>query len=211
MKMVQKTLAAVAVVAASTAPGLTATMSFGSLPDEGAMASSYSENGITVSGLDGTLAWFTAPGALHVDDAGTGLASTLRFVTGGLFDAAGFTLTSLGYNFQGKRDRLTDNLFVSGFLGGALVGSASYILEDESGTVQSILLGAAFAGIDRLEIALTYPVNRGTCDAPCGHFDLNDVTLNNIAPAAVPLPAGGGLLAFVLGGVGLLSMRRRRG
>lgn len=203
-------IATATMIAFIAMPGLAATMTFDSLPDEGAMPSGYSENGITASGLDGTLAWFTAPGALHVDDSGTGFASTLGFVTGGLFNARGFNLTSPGYNFQGEREPLTNNLFVSGFLGGALVGSAGHILEDESGTLQSILLGAAFSGIDRLEIVLGYPANSGLCDAPCGHFDLHDITLDQIAPAPVPLPATGGLLAFVLGGVGALSLRRRR-
>lgn len=209
MTNIGKSLATAALVMAATGPVTAATMTFDNLPDEGAMLSTYSENGITATALDGVLANLSGPGSLHVDDAGTAMASALRFMTGGLFDAQSFTLTSFGYTFQGKRARLTDNIFVSGFLGGALVGSASYILSDDIGDVQQILLGAAFAGIDRLEIALHYPTIRGVCDAPCGHFDLEEVTLAGVAPAPVPLPATGGILAFVLGGVGLLSLRRR--
>ena len=208
--MILKTFTTVAIFAVGTVPAGAATMSFDNLPDEGASLASYSENGITATGLSGVLANLTGPGSLHMDDAGTAMTSAIRFVTGGLFDAQGFTLTSFGYNFTGKRGRLTDNIFVSGFLGGALVGAASYIMEDESGTVQAVLLGAAFTGIDGREIALTYPTITGSCAAPCGHVDRNDVTLNDVTPAPVPLPATGGLLAFVLGGIGALSLRKRR-
>lgn len=204
------TCAAATLMALAASQGLAATMTFDSLPDEGAMLSSYSENGITASGLSGVLAYYTTPGTLHVDDSGTGMTSAVGFTTGKIFDAKGFNLTSLGYNFLETPGPLTDNIFVSGYLGGMLVGSASYLLADVKGTVQSILLGTAFAGIDRLEIALSYPAGSAMCDAPCGHFDLNDITLNNVGPAPVPLPATGGLLAIVLGGVGLLSLARRR-
>lgn len=205
-----KGLATAALLMAATGPVTGATMTFDALPDEGAMLSSYSENGITATGLSGVLANLSGPGSLHVDDAGTAMTSAISFMTGGLFDAQSFSLTSFGYNFEGKRARLTENIFVSGFLGGVLVGTAGYIMTDDIGQVQQILLGAAFAGIDRLEIALDYPTIKGVCDAPCGHFDLEEVTLSDVEPAPVPLPATGGLLAFVLGGISLLSLRRRR-
>lgn len=184
-----------------------ATMTFGALPDEGALATSYTENGITATSGSGTLGWYTAPGFAHVDDSGTGFTSDITFTTGGTFDATSFTLTSLGYNFMGTASTVTDNILVSGLVGGSLVASASYSLSGVAGAVQTFLLGSAFSALDAFTISLLYPSNAPGCDAPCGHFDLDSVTLAT-GPAPVPLPPAAPLMGAAV--LGLFALRRRR-
>lgn len=211
MKSFAFNLLAAALVSLPAAAGA-ATMSFDALPDEGAQLTSYSENGITATGTGGVLAQYGTPGSLHVDDSGSGLASTVDFTTGGLFDAQGFRLASHGYSFWDVPGPLTDNIFVTGFLGGAIKGSFSFILSDVMGAIQAITLGSDFAGIDRLQIRLDYPVNSAECDAPCGHFDLEEVTLSGGDIAPVPLPASAGLLLLAAGLLaGVRARHGRRG
>lgn len=196
------TLSSAALCTAASA----ATMNFDLLPDEGAQLASYSENGIKATAIGGVLAYEGQPGYAHIDDSGTGLAYGLDFNMGGLFDAVGFSLISFGYDFLGAPGPLSDNVFVSGYIGNALVSSTSFILSDIAGTAQAIQLGQGFLGIDRLRIELLYPNNTAACGAPCGHFDLDWITLNG--PAAVPLPATLG--TFVAAGVMLAGVTRRR-
>ncbi|WP_181366406.1 VPLPA-CTERM sorting domain-containing protein [Albidovulum aquaemixtae] len=185
-------------------PAWSTTITFSSLPDEGAALTSYTENGITATAGSGTLGWFTSPGSAHVDDSGTGFTADITFTTGGIFDAVGFTLTSLGYSMLSAPGPVTDNILVTGYVGGSLVAGANYTLSSVAGAVQNILLGTAFTGIDALTISLLYPRNVTFCDAPCGHFDLNDVTL-----AAVPLPASALMLGVAALGLGLVARRRK--
>lgn len=207
------TLTRAAALSAGIALGLcaagagAATMNFDALPDEGAQLASYSENGIKAKALGGVLAYFGNPGFAHIDDSGSGLATGADFTTGGTFDAVGFSLVSWGYNFWDIPDPLTDNIFVEGYLGNTLVASAGYVLSDVFGAVQNIILGQGFTGLTRLRISLAYPVNSAFCDAPCGHFDLDSVTLNPTGPAPVPLPATAPLLAGA--GLALAAIARR--
>lgn len=200
---------AVALTGLSATATAAATMNFDTLPDEGAMLSTYVENSITAKAIGGALAYSGQPGFAHIDDSGTGLASGLDFTMGGLFDAVGFSLTSLGYNFWDPPGPYTDNIVVTGFQGSTIVSTATYLLSDIAGTVQSILLGAGFTGLSKLRIELLYPVNTAMCDAPCGHFDLDSVTLNPAGMAPVPLPASGLLLLGAGLAVGGLRLRRR--
>ncbi len=186
-------------------PVQAATMNFDTLPDEGAQLSTYVENGITAKAIGGALAYWQTPGTAHLDDAGTGMASGIDFTMAGLFDAGGFSLISRGYGFTGAPGALPDNIFVTGFQGSTAVSTASFLLSAVAGTVQSFLLGPNFAGLTSLRIELRYPAGVTGCGAPCGHFDLDSVTLN---AAPVPLPASGLLLAGA--GVGLAGLRRRR-
>lgn len=185
-----------------------ATMNFDALPDEGAQLSTYVENGIQASALGGVLAYESNLGFAHFDDSGTGLAYGADFRMAGVFDAVDFSLVSFGYDFLDAPGPLSDNIFVSGYLGGSLVSTVSYILSDIVGATQSFALGSSFAGIDRLRIELRYPVNTAACGAPCGHFDLDSVTLNGAPLAPVPLPpaiAMMGLSGLALWGVGRKS------
>jgi hypothetical protein len=193
-------------VAMSAACASAATMNFDTLPDEGAQLGSYSENGITATALGGVLAYEGAPGFAHLDDSGTGLAYGIDFTMGGLFDAVDFSLTSLGYDFWDPPGPLSDNLIVTGFNGATVVSMAGFILSDIVGATQTFTLGSAFSGLTSLRIELIYPTNSAYCGAPCGHLDLDYVTLNG--PAAVPLPASGFLM--IGAGLGLFALRRRR-
>lgn len=196
------TLAAAAVTL-SAGMATAATMTFSSLPDEGALLTSYTENGITATSGSGTLGWYTSPGAAHVDDSGTGFTADITFKTGGVFDAASFSLTSLGFNILGPQTPPSDTIFVTGYSGGSLVAGANYTLSAIAGTVQNIALGSAFSMLDAFTITLLYPRGIPTCDAPCSHFDLNSVTL-----APVPLPASMTLMGAA--GIALVGLRRRR-
>ncbi|HQY43027.1 MAG TPA: hypothetical protein PK450_02520 [Paracoccaceae bacterium] len=200
---------AVAVSGMSATASGAATMNFDTLPDEGAMLSSYVENGITATSTGGTLASYGSPGFAHIDDSGTGLTNGIDFTMGGLFDAVGFSLTSLGYNFWDPPGPYTDNIVVTGFQGSSIVSTATFLLSDIAGTVQSIMLGTGFTSLSKLRIELLYPVNSAACDTPCGHFDLDSVTLNAVGPAPVPLPASGLLLLGAGLAVGGLRLRRR--
>ena len=208
MFMLRSSILAAAAMLLATTAAPAATMTFANLPDEGAQLLGYSENGIKAKAIGGVVAYEGQTGFAHLDDSGTGLASGLDFTTGGLFDAASFDLVSWGYNFWFPPGPLSDNILVTGFLNGSVVSQASFILSDIAGSLQSFTLGSAFAGIDRFRIELLYPVNVAMCDAPCGHFDLDNVTLNGVAPALVPLPAGGLLVAT--GIIALVGAGRRR-
>ena len=74
-------------------------------------------------------------------------------------------------------------------------------------TLQTILLGSAFTAIDTFTISLLYPRTGQDCDAPCGHFDLDSVTLAT-GPAPVPLPPAAPLMGAAV--LGLFALRRRR-
>lgn len=203
--MIGRVLSCAAVLALSGLAACAATINFDTLPDAGAMLDSYSENGITATAIGGALAWSGVSGYAHIDDSGTGLASGLDITVGGLFDAVEFSLISLGYNFFDPPEPFADNIIVTGFQGGSVASTASFLLSDIAGTVQTFLLGPGFSGLDRLRIELLYPQTIAFCDAPCGHFDLDYVTVN---PAPVPLPASGVML--IAGGLGLMALRRRQ-
>lgn len=187
------------------------TVTFDNLPSyfdvlsSGTTGSPYVENGVTVTSTQatGVLAWDTAPGLAHIDDSGTDFTSGLMFTMGSAFDAVSFTLTSLGYDFWDIPDPLSDNIFVTGLVGGATVATASFTLSDIYLDVQTFLLGSAFTGLDALLIELNYPVNSAACGAPCGHFDLDEVVL-----APVPLPASALLLGGALLGFGFFRRRQ---
>ncbi len=171
--------------------------------------STYVENGTAAKAIGRSLAYFGQPGFAHIDDSGTGLASGLDLTMGGLFDAVGFSLVSLGYNFRDPPGPYSDNIVVTGFQGGSIVSTATFLLGDIAGTVQSILLGPGFTGLSKLRIELLYPASTAMCDAPGGQRDLDNVTLNAAGPAPVPLPASGLLLLGAGLAVGGLRLRRR--
>lgn len=208
--------AAAALVGLAAAGSEAATVTFDSLPGYGDVISSggtgspYVENGVTVTSTtpDGFLAWWTNPGAAHIDDSGTEFTSGVMLTMGQAFDAISFTITSFGYDWFETPGPLSNNIFVTGLAGGATVASAGFTLSSLFGDVQTFSLGAAFSGLDALLIELAYPINTAACGAPCGHFDLDEVVLSAVGPAPVPLPASGLLLAAA--GLGLALIRRRK-
>ena len=192
------------------------TMTFDAMPDYdtvmsgGGTGSPYVENGInatsTTSG--GVMSSYFTPGTVHLDDSGTDATSGVMFTTGSVFDVLGFSFTSLGFNFWDETPNVMGNVFIQGFLNGQQVVQEHITMSPVFGTVQDIVLGAAFAGLDAFSIEILYPNTEAYCDAPCGHLDLDSVTFGGIAPSAVPLPASGLLLGAAA--LGLAGMRRRK-
>lgn len=186
--------AAVAMLAAGAAGA--ATVTFDALPDEGAQLTSWSEDGVLVT-ADGALATYDAAGAAHLDDFGTGFASSLTFSTGGLFAATSFDILPDGTFY----DAPFANVAVTGYVGGSVVASDAFDMFAVNGTYT---FSGAFSGIDTLVIGFADAPPGLVCDdAPCTHYSIDSVTL-----APVPLPASGALLAF--GVVGLAAACRRK-
>ncbi len=190
------------------------TVSFDNLPDEGGALydefgnSYYYEDGVKVSSSWGAVANFGGPGAAHLDDGGTGFASSLTFTTGGTFSVQSFSLKSFGYAFINSLIKLKSNIIVTGYLNGAVVAKNDFKMVRGVNDMQTVLLGAAFAGLDSFVISLINPYGYEQCsDSPCGHFDLTSVELSK-DPSPVPLPASAPLLAA--GGLALAALSRRR-
>lgn len=194
--------------AASAAPA--ATMTFDALPDEGGAYSTpsggklYEESGITAESSSGILAWFDLQGSAHIDDSGTPFTADVTFTMAKAFDAAEFTIVSDGYFFTDYSGPLLDNIFVTGVRDGSIVASSSFVLSDTFGLVQTFTLGGAFSDLDALRIDLARVYDTDSCDAPCGHFNLDEITL-----APVPLPAGLPMLGLALAALIGLGRRKR--
>jgi hypothetical protein len=207
-RTVRAAVCALGLVTLAPAAATAATITFAGLPDEGGATDTYSEGGFTVVGTGGAVGYFTTPGRAHIDDAGTGFASMLSFSHGGgLFDAAGFTLVSFGYDYFDPPVGLADNILVRGYDGGGLIAQASFLLSDILDDVQTIMLDASFSNLTLFTIEMLYQDPNGDFCAPCGHFDLDSVEL--VPVAAIPLPASGwALIAALLATLGLVRRRR---
>lgn len=193
-----------------------ATMTFDGI---GFPGTTWVENGITATG-DGDVFAFNVPNTAHLDDSGTPYASQISFTTGGLFDAASFDLLPTGFDYQVCDATYTTctsktyaNVQVQGFLGGSLV---SQLLFKMGTAASTITLGTAFAGLDKLVIGFgpmpflgTFPNgSEGICGFPCSHFSIDNVTLTQATPAAVPLSSSAAFLAMAIGGIGLIRRRK---
>ncbi len=140
--------------------------------------------------------------------SGTEHASGVTFTTGSVFDVLGFSFISLGFNFYDEAPTVVGNIIIRGFLDGVQVVRDRVTMSPVFGMVQDIVLDSAFAGLDAFSIEIIYPNTKDWCDAPCGHFDLDSVTFNGVAPASVPLPGSGILLGAAA--LGLFGLRRRK-
>lgn len=167
----------------------------------------YTEGGVSVSGAP---AYYDTPGVVHLDDAGTSLTSSILIYTGRLFAAIGLDVIGLGqesYIIGGDGDPLSvahDNVLFQGYRAGAQVAELRFSTGLEPGTTW-LALGAGFGQIDALRISAVTQLPDGTFCAgvPCGHFEIDNVTI-----APVPLPAAGLLLTAALGGVAAARSRR---
>jgi len=190
------------------------TMTFDNLHEASPVgANSYSEAGITVSSL-GDLGYSSEPGALHLDDSGSSIASSVTFTTGAIFDAVSFDIMGSGesslyydlfnivdFSELSASNIAYDNVLVEGYVGGNLVGEDRFYMNDES----TYLFSSDFLGIDALVVRALLPdfsaienslmasfpdyiVNRLDCtDLPCAHFNIDNIELRSVS--AVPLPA----------------------
>lgn len=197
-------------------PAGAATMTFKDLPHEFDLVvlgpSTYSEAGITATSND-DFASFTRLQAAHLDDGGSSFASILTFTMASRFNAISFDLLPLATDFDfdvfgGSIGDLYNNVHIVGTRAGSVVAEKKF----SAGTTDNTFsFGAAFSNLDSLSIAAILPdfskIGGACFDSPCGHFDVDNVSLNSVA--AVPLPAGLPLMLSVMGIFGLLGWRRR--
>ena len=194
------------------APVQAVTLGFDAVSDEGAFEFSYSENGVTGSTSDGVLAHKLGnPGSVHLTDDGTGFASSISFVTTGLFNAVRFDIDGVNNycaDLSCNAPEAFNNVKVVGERDGIIVANSSFYSEEGARTH---LFGSDFMNLDRLTISVLLPddVDNSTCAflAPCSFFDLDNLVLEQVDISAVPLPAG---LPLYGAGVGILALMARR-
>lgn len=199
-----------------------ATLNFNDIPDgeHGPAAAIWHEAGAMVAAdpMSDGIVWYSLPGAIHIDDSGTSLTQRVDVTTGGVFSAVrmavvGYELASYVQDGEDTVPTAYQNIAAAGFRDGLSVASAQFST-GLSGGVFSFSFGSDFRNIDLLRIAAIGPWRQmlgdlpiECSDAPCGHFDLDSLTL-----APVPLP-GGFLLAFggvaALAGVRVFGQRRQ--
>ncbi len=197
--------AAFAPAASALTIGFDGVQDYGTVLGSGGTGSPYSEDGFTVTALDGILASYITAGTVLLVDSGPDFTTALSISGPGLFTANGLTFTSLGYDSFDELPANIGNVIIRGFVGDTAVAVMRLSASIISGTVQSVLFGPEFANLDRLEIELAYPRRAGACGSPCGQIEIGSLDL---APAPVPLPATGGLLA--LAGLTIAGISRRR-
>ena len=212
---------AAATVLSAGLPAQAATMTFDNLTDP--FATSYSENGISATG-DGDMGMYST-GSVHIDDGGTSAPSQVNFtMAAGAFDAISFDLRPIG-SYLALCDDDTGictnprfpNVRVDGFSGMDLVSSLIFDM-GEGSSPYTVALESVFKNLTSLTISIVYPIAllqnppagmSSWCDNPCSHFDIDNVTLNAVTPAPVPLPAGLPLAASGLVALGAMALRRR--
>lgn len=167
----------------------------------------YIENGVTVSG-DGDLGYYDTPGALHVDDSGTAVSSNVTFAMTGPFVPVSFEIRGLGSAFCGTDAECSSgpgqpygNLVVSAESGGSMTFE-DRLYSGDLGVVSSYFFPVGLGLVDSMRISAVLP--DGQCwNYPCGHFNIDNVTL-----APVPVPAAGLLLLGAIGGIGFVARGR---
>ena len=182
------------------------------------IARTYSENGIFASG-NGTLGLYST-GSIHFDDGGTSAPSTVTFTTGSRFDAVGFDLDPVGFEFRQCdaitricEDKTFDNVLLKGFDGANLVASLLFSMGTGKDSYP-VKLGDAFKNLTAFTIAIALPNipfnYLRDCNAPCSHFQIDNVELApTVEIAPVPLPATLPLEMAVLIMLALVAFRRR--
>lgn len=193
-------------------PAPAANMTFSGLTGDCVGTPSYTENGITATSGGGTdIAYHLNPGVLHMDDSGTTCPQSVEFTMARPFDAISVDILPLESNYCADPDNCSapgdpyDNVLWEGFVGDAIVASSKFFM----GTTDSTyVFGDAFRGLDKLKVSALLPslaVIGGECfDAPCAHFELDNL---NLAP--IPLPATLWLLASGLTTLGAMGVWRR--
>jgi hypothetical protein len=214
-------------VAAATASGVHAavlTFDEATIP-AGYPIAQFTEQGYTITGNYGHLGSFGVPSTLHLDDGGTGNAGRVAISGPGPFDVASVVVKPAGTELilafdlpdgsTGYESVAYDEVGIKGFRGGAEVASATFSAFDS----MLITLDSTFRNLDLLSIFVIYPniaaiesqitkphTSLFCADSPCGHFDLDEVTVNAVGVTPVPLPPTLALLALPL-----VLLRRLRG
>jgi len=195
-------------------PAHAAILEFDGVQDLGGTASSYSEGGVTVSGVGGDVAYKNNPGKVYLADYGTAFASGLSIENGGRFNAVGFDYLDVNNNCFTPACILLvpyENIELSAYRDNVLVGSESLLYADGPA---SHTFGADFMDIDRLVISIlspTFPIGAFclVSSEPCSIVELDNLELNPVEIAQTPLPAGLPLYAAGMALIGLWMRRRR--
>jgi len=212
-----KTLLVATALAASLGAASASTMTFNDIHG----GFQYVENGIVAKVRETIIGVGFAPhgvdDTLHLDDSATSWPSSVSFAMVGtsLFNAVSFDVLPAGYrvyvNDHGAEMHIPpwENVLVRGFRGNELVAEDAFAMGTQPFTY---LFNSSFASISQLTIGFTptaqFFSNGYFCDAPCSHFNIDNVTLVGVAP--VPIPASLPLFATGLGVMGLLGWRRKR-
>ncbi len=196
--------------------------------DDPLAPSSITEDGVTVTGSGGGFGHFGDPGTLHLDDSGTPLADRVSVTTGGAFNPVSFDVSGGNVLRASLTDPVNlseqeinvpyDDLLLQGFRGGLLIAEDNFPMED----VSTYFFDSDFSNIDTLTISALRPEPHLSsieallledfpgysidfvCDAPCAHFDIDNIVVN-----PVPLPAALPLFASVLGLYSLIGSRKK--
>jgi hypothetical protein len=217
---------------------LASTVTFADLPEghgvlsgPGALGNIYSENGITITGGGR----HNNPEVLHMDDSGTSFSSTASITTDGVFNAVSFDILPAKNDFTVRLFNPADeteitldqypynNVRVQGFRDGTLIAEDNFFMEDYS----TYSFNSMFSGLDTLNIMALRPeqfidgiktsvledypgylIDAGCFDAPCAHFDIDNITIAASTITAVPIPAAFPLLLSALSF--LTAMNRKK-
>lgn len=166
---------------------------------------------------DGVIATGAVSGvdAVHLDPGGVPYGREVSFTTGGLFDAVSIDIASPGGLYCDTTIRLEcgsyedpyPNVWITGFVDDRVVSTLSISRATVDG-FETFVLGDAFAGLDRLTVAVRSIYELGLTGSVetyySGHFSIDDVVLRD-APA-IPEPTS--VISF---GIGLLLVARTRG
>lgn len=171
----------------------------------------YVESGVTVSGRP---AYYGTPGVVHMDDAGTPFSQTISVTTGADFSALAVDIIGLPQEsyFESEDGEIPvahRNVWFRGYLDGALVAELGYS-SGLLGSDRQVRFGPEFGTLDAFTISAETEFLAGMLcrDAPCGHFEVDNLIVG--APdevlAPIPLPASG---LALLAGLGVLWARRQ--
>ena len=178
------------------------------------LAESYVENGVLVKG-NGQLGVYTQ-GSIYLSDGGTGAPQYLSFTTGGLFDVLSFDLMSYGF----KTAEPFENVLLTAYHPEGPVETKTFQMGPNYLDTSTIVPGPMFTNLTEFVIGFAElppwwdgstetPAGNYCYDNPCTDFEVDNVALNFVTPAIVPLPAGLVLLASAIAGLGFVRRSQK--
>lgn len=194
------------------------TVDFSGVSNAGALATSYSENGVSAQTTNGILAYHANPSKVHLHAGAGDFASSITFSMSGRFDAIQFDANGLNkhcYNLSCgiNGSEAYNNIQVIGKRGTDIVGMTSFYSEIFETTH---IFGSDFTNLDSLTIKMLLPSNyqSSTCGfftlEICSAIDMDNLELRRVDVAQTPLPAGLPLYAAGIAIIGYVVRRRRK-